>query len=119
AARIASEQLYDNQKKLIQLEKKLTSILKDKFDDNISFNSDHKNKIPGLVNVRFIGINNQILLKKLSPIIAASSGSACSSTQPSHVLQAIGLQLTATRESVSFLYLQYNTLDEVDVFMEL
>src|SRR5699024_8521205 len=107
AARIASEQLDDNQKKLIQLEKKLTSILKDKFDDNISFNSDHKNKIPGLVNVRFIGINNQILLKKLSPIIAASSGSACSSTQPSHVLQAIGLDLKETRESVRFSFSPY------------
>jgi len=36
------------------------------------------------------GVNNQRFIIKHSEIIALSTGSACSSTKPSHVLQAIG-----------------------------
>lgn len=72
-----------------------------------------------IINVRFKGINNQILLKKLAPVIAASSGSACSSTKPSHVLQAIGLELKEVRESVRFSLSPYIDEKELEIFKKL
>lgn len=119
AARIAKERLEENFIKLQQLEKKAKEILQEKFKDLISFNSDDRNKIPGIINVRFKGINNQILLKKLAPVIAASSGSACSSTKPSHVLQAIGLDIKEIRESVRFSISPYIDLEELEILKDL
>lgn len=119
AARIGLNNLEKNIAHLVKLEEKLKSLLINKFGEKIVFNSDHENKIPGIVNVRFKGINNEILLKKLSPIIAASSGSACSSTEPSHVLLAIGLDLKMVRESVRFSMSPYMKLDDLDIFLNL
>ncbi|NMA91051.1 MAG: cysteine desulfurase [Amphibacillus sp.] len=119
AARIAKDQLETNQEQLQTLEDKAKSLLIEKFSNNIAFNSDDTNKIPGILNVRFKGINNQILLKKLAPVIAASSGSACSSTKPSHVLQAIGLSLSEVRESVRFSFSPYVEIEELEIFKQL
>lgn len=119
AAKIADCNLTSNLKNLEKLEAKTKQILIGKFKNKITFNSDSKNKIPGIINVRFNGVNNQILLKKLAPVIAASSGSACSNTKPSHVLQAIGLELKEVRESVRFSFSPYTSIEEVDVFKAL
>ncbi|WP_404458396.1 cysteine desulfurase family protein [Oceanobacillus kapialis] len=119
AAIIADSNLTSNLRNLEKLESKTTQILIDKFSNKITFNSDSKNKIPGIINVRFNGVNNQILLKKLAPIIAASSGSACSSTKPSHVLQAIGLELKEVREAIRFSFSPYTSIEEVEVFKDL
>ncbi|WP_077622441.1 cysteine desulfurase family protein [Sediminibacillus massiliensis] len=119
AARIAEEKLVGNHAHLEELEQILKNTLASKFKDNISFNSDDKNKIPGIVNVRFIGLNNEILLKKLSPIIAASTGSSCSSTKPSYVLQAIGLDIKSVRESVRFSLSPYTSIKELGILDEL
>ena len=119
AAKIANMNLPHNHEKLQQLEERAKTLLTEQFKDNIIFNSDDDNKIPGIINVRFKGINNQILLKKLSPVIAASSGSACSSTKPSHVLQAIGLSLKEVRESIRFSFSPYININELDIFKEL
>lgn len=121
ATRIAKNNLSRNYKQLQRLETKFIKILQEKFHENIVFNSDTNinNKIPGIINVRFKGVNNQILLKKLAPVIAASSGSACSSTKPSHVLQAIGLGLKEVRESVRFSLSPYIKEKELEIFQEL
>lgn len=119
AARIAYENLEKNIHQLQNLEKKLTLLLKQNFGDKIVFNSDDKNKIPGIINVRFVGLNNEILLKTIAPVIAASTGSACSSTSPSHVLKATGLNLDEIRESVRFSLSPYISLSELDIFNEL
>lgn len=119
ASRIADENLESNKLKLQKLENTLINLLSTKFRDNVAFNSDNENKIPGIINVRFIGINNEILLKKLSPIIAASTGSACSSTKPSYVLQAVGLDLKGIRESVRFSLSPYTSIKELNLFEQL
>lgn len=119
AAEIANNNLKENIISLKKLEEKLIELLTTKFKDNISFNSDNTNKIPGIVNVRFHGLNNEILLKKLSPLIAASTGSACSSTNPSYVLLAIGLSLNEVRESVRFSFSPYTQIKDLDIFQDL
>ena len=100
AAEVAFENLDQNIKKLMELENKLINILTTKFKDIIKFNNDFKDKIPGILNVQFKGINNEVLVRRVSEIMAISTGSACSSSKPSHVLEAIGLSLKEIRESI-------------------
>jgi cysteine desulfurase len=73
------------------------------------------NRLLGNVNVRFPGIDAEDLLTA-APLIAASTGSACSSAapEPSHVLLAIGLSSTAARECVRFGVGRYTTPRDVD-----
>lgn len=119
ACRIARENQNENIKKLEQLEQKFISILKEKFSENISINSDVTNKVPGIVNVRFKGVKNQILLHKLAPIVAASTGSACSTTKPSHVLKAAGFDDKEIEESIRFSMSPYTEIEDLELFYNL
>ena len=61
---------------------------------NVKINGDLKSRLPGNINISFPGIDGEELLLKLDGYgICASAGSACSSgsSEPSHVLTAIGL----------------------------
>lgn len=100
AAELAHKNLDSNVKRLNELEQYLTNILRTNLGDKIKFNNDEKNKIPGLISVQFIGVNNELLLKKLSAYVALSSGSACSSSKPSHVLSAAGKSLEEVRQTI-------------------
>ncbi|MFK4300402.1 cysteine desulfurase [Paenibacillus sp. RC254] len=100
AAELAHKNLNKNVKRLNDLEKYLIDIFKTNLRDKVKFNSDEKNKIPGLISLQFIGINNELLLKKLSSFVALSSGSACSSSKPSHVLSAAGKSLEEVRQTI-------------------
>lgn len=119
AAQIANQHLSDNIKKLQELEIYLISILKEKFGNQIKFNNDSTQKIPGVISVLFKGINNELLVKSLAPIIAASTGSACSSSKPSHVLEAIGLNIEEIRSTVRFSLSSFIDKEELDIFRKL
>jgi cysteine desulfurase len=68
---------------------------------------------PGNLNIGFEGIDANDLLSKVQPILAASTGSACTSgiPEPSHVLRAIGLSEQDANSSVRF-SLGRNTTDD-------
>ncbi len=59
---------------------------------------------PGNANICFHGFSARDILGSLQPYLAASHGSACTSgvTEPSHVLEAIGLGLTEADASIRF-----------------
>lgn len=119
AARIAKVKLHENIQQLEQLEEKFKEIFTSKFGKKIKFNSAVSEKIPGIINVQFKGIFNQILLKEISTILAASTGSACSATKPSHVLKAVGLSDKEIRESVRFSLSPYIKLEQLDILNKL
>ncbi|VEI08065.1 cysteine desulfurase family protein [Kurthia zopfii] len=119
ASRIAYKEFHSNETSLIENEKILISLLNEKFSNHIKYNNDNDNKIPGILSVQFIGVNNEILLKKLAPYIAASTGSACSSSKPSHVLKAIGLSLEEIRSTVRFSLSSHTKKEELDIFKSL
>ncbi|OWA34249.1 cysteine desulfurase DndA [Saccharibacillus sp. O16] len=100
AAELAAVNLEQNVQRLTELEQYLTSIFKTNLSGKIKFNSDEKDKIPGLISLQFIGVNNELLLKKLADYVALSSGSACSSSKPSHVLNASGKSLEEVRQTI-------------------
>jgi len=119
AAELAKEKITTNILQLQDSENYLVEILKSKFHDIVVFNSDTVNKIPGIINVQFKGINNEVLLKQLAPVIAASTGSACSSSKPSHVLDAIGLSLEEIRNTIRFSMSPHISKEELEIFKEL
>lgn len=119
AAELAKKRMTDNIKRLEDNEKYLARVLKEKFEDVVVFNNDDSTKIPGILNVQFKGINNELLLKQLAPVIAASTGSACSSSKPSHVLQAIGLSLEDIRTTIRFSLSHQILQKDLDIFKEL
>lgn len=74
------------------------------------------------VNIRFSYIEGESVVLALDTEgIAASSGSACSSTsgEPSHVLLAIGLKPEEARGSLRLSLGKYNTQDDVNYILEI
>ncbi|WP_102345894.1 cysteine desulfurase family protein [Bacillus sp. Marseille-P3661] len=119
AAQIASVNLLENIKKLTELEHYLTKLLQEKFGNQITLNNDESDKIPGVLSVQFKGVNNELLVKNLAPVIAASTGSACSSSKPSHVLEAIGMSIDQVRSTVRFSMSSFIEKEDLNIFKQL
>jgi len=70
----------------------------------IRLNGQRSSLLPHVLNVTFQGHRGVDMLKKLSPYVAAASGSACSSliSKPSHVLMAMGLTSEEAMSSIRF-----------------
>ena len=119
AAELAYEKLEENINSLRELESHLAEILKNKFGDKILFINDWSVKIPGILSVQFKGVNNEMLVKTLAPYIALSTGSACSSSKPSHVLDAMGFTLEQVRSTIRMSLAPNTNSKELDIFEEL
>ena len=80
----------------------------------VNGSSDHR--VPGILSVSFQGIDGRRLLPELSLRVAASAGSACSSSdlKPSYVLTAIGLPDDLARASLRLSLGRFTTEQEVD-----
>ncbi|APB34722.1 aromatic amino acid beta-eliminating lyase/threonine aldolase [Gloeomargarita lithophora Alchichica-D10] len=70
--------------------------------DDVLLNGAWSPRLAGNLNVTFPGVNGAELHQHLQPVMAVSSGSACSTGQPSHVLQALGRSVQAAASSVRF-----------------
>jgi len=74
-------------------------------------------RLPNNLNVSFDGIDGEALLVRIDQLgVDASSGAACSSTnpEPSHVLRAMGVSESLARASLRFGLSRFTTEDEVD-----
>ena len=87
---------------------------------DVHLNGHPEHRLPGCLNVRLGGMDGAQLLVALKDDIALSSGSACASgtTEPSHVLKAIGVTDTEAFASVRFGLGRFNTRREVDVVID-
>jgi cysteine desulfurase len=83
----------------------------------IQLNGHPTQRLAGNLNVSFTGINGQSLMLALRPIVAISSGSACSSAKvaPSHVLKALGHSDELASASIRFGIGRFNTLEEIEI----
>jgi cysteine desulfurase len=72
---------------------------------------------PGSLHARFPGVKASDLLMRLQPVVAASTGSACTSgmLQPSHVALAIGMDAEAADECVRFSLGRFTTETEIEI----
>ncbi len=74
-------------------------------------------RLPGNLNVSFPGVDGERLLVGLEDI-AVSSGAACTSTQPSHVLRALGRPVDLALASLRFGLGRSTTVEDVDVAID-
>lgn len=84
-------------------------------------NGNAPERLPGIVNFCFEGIEGEALLLLLDMQgICASSGSACTSgsLDPSHVLLALGLPHAVAHGSLRLSLCEYNTMEEVEIIKE-
>ncbi|NJK54702.1 MAG: aminotransferase class V-fold PLP-dependent enzyme [Pleurocapsa sp. SU_5_0] len=113
ALEIGVESMKSESERLMQLKKQLWSIFEPL--DGIHLNGDFANSLPNNLNLSIEGVNGSALLLALQPVVAVSSGSACSaeSTAPSHVLTALGRTEKLAHASLRFGIGRFNTPAEI------
>ena len=79
------------------------------------FNGHREQRVPGLINVSFAGVEGESLITGL-PGIAVSSGSACSSAtrEPSYVLRSLGRTTELAQSSLRLSLGRFTTAADVD-----
>lgn len=84
--------------------------------EGIYLNGDLQQRLSGNLNISVEGVDGAALLLGLRPIVAVSSGSACTSTynRPSHVLTALGRSEKLAYASLRFGIGRFNTETEID-----
>lgn len=81
--------------------------------DGVFANGNQQQRVAGIVNIGFAGIDAEVLIQSLHGI-ALSTGSACAAFGPSHVLRAIGRGDAEALASVRFSIGRYTTGEEID-----
>lgn len=84
--------------------------------EGIYLNGHPTQRLSGNLNISVEGVDGSALLLGLQPVVAVSSGAACSSvkTAPSHVLKALGHSDELAYASVRFGIGRFNTALEID-----
>ncbi|MGD1853412.1 MAG: cysteine desulfurase family protein [Leptolyngbyaceae cyanobacterium] len=114
AAELGVAEMGLEQKRLGELRSQLLTHLKQLPD--IYLNGHPSQRLPGNLNVSFADVDGQSLLLGLQPVVALSSGSACSSasTAPSHVLKALGRSDRLAYASLRFGLGRFTTAEDID-----
>lgn len=113
AARLASKRMKADNDKIAALSQRfLDKILR---LEGVSLNGDRALCVPGIISVRFDGVESESLMMALGDV-AVSPGSACTSAsvEPSHVLMAMGLGEEAAHSSLRVSIGRFTTKAEVD-----
>jgi cysteine desulfurase len=81
----------------------------------VAFNGHPGQRVPGLINVSFAGVEGESLVTGL-PGIAVSTGSACSSAtrEPSYVLRSLGRSTELAQSSLRLSLGRFTTAADVD-----
>ncbi len=112
ACRIARLEMDDEARRLRDLRDRLWRAL-DTTVGGVTMNGAAEPRLPGNLNVSLDDVDGEALLLGLTDI-AVSSGAACTSTQPSHVLTALGLDTTRALASLRFGLGRATTAADVD-----
>lgn len=122
AISILDKELESNNEKLKDLQdyalKRIESILK---EDDYILNGDFESRLPNNISISFKGIDGESLLLALDlEGIYLSSGSAChsDSTEPSHVLQAIGVPSEYANGTLRISFGKYTTKKDIDYLVQ-
>ncbi|MEB3179601.1 MAG: aminotransferase class V-fold PLP-dependent enzyme, partial [Nostocaceae cyanobacterium] len=114
AVELALTEIEAEQERLTQLRQRLWGKLSQL--EGIHLNGHPTQRLPGNLNIRVDGVDGAALLLGLQPVMAVSSGAACSSTTtaPSHVLTALGHSEQLAYASIRFGIGRFNTPEEID-----
>ncbi len=116
AIEIAIASQVEEQERILNLRQQLWQKLSDALPE-IRLNGHPNQRLAGNLNVSFPDVNGAALMLALRPIVAVSSGSACSSakTSPSHVLLALGHSPELAYASVRFGIGRFNNPEQIDL----
>ena len=120
AAELGQRNLSDRIRKVTKMRDYLISGVLSKIDE-VRFNGHPSERLPGNCNFSFKYIEGESIVLKLDYAgIAASSGSACSSSslKPSHTLVSMGLSNEEAYGSLRITLGFENTKEEIDYFLE-
>jgi cysteine desulfurase len=120
ALELANTELETEQDKICKLRNYLKDGIVSKIP-NVIINTDIKNSVASILSVSFDYIEGESLLLMLDMAgIAASAGSACAtgSSEPSHVLSAIGASPISAQGTLRFSLGRYNTKEDIDYVLE-
>lgn len=81
-------------------------------------NGSKEHNLPNILSISFDGVDGHMLLPTLSNI-AASTGSACSSSdlKPSYILKAIGLSDDEARASLRLSFGRFTKDEDIDILI--
>lgn len=116
AIEIANLTFEENKKHMKELEQYFIKSLQNS-GMNFFINGNINNKIYGVLNITIPKLNNELTIKKLSNDIAISSGSACALSEPSHVLSAMGIELSLIYNSFRVSFGKFTSRDVIDEFI--
>ncbi|NES80311.1 MAG: IscS subfamily cysteine desulfurase [Moorea sp. SIO2B7] len=118
AVELGLAELKSESKRQLQLRERLWRELSQL--EGIHLNGDPTQRLPGNLNISVQGVDGSALILGLQPVVAVSSGSACSSTStaPSHVLTALGHPEALAYASIRFGIGRFNTVAEIDQVAE-
>ncbi|MDB5407857.1 MAG: iscS [Rhodospirillales bacterium] len=114
ACAIAGAEMAAEGERLLRLRRRLYDGLAARLP-GLRLNGHAELRLAGNLNLALPGVDADVLLDNC-PMVAASTGSACSSAsvEPSYVLCAIGLDEAAARESLRLCVGRFTTAAEVD-----
>jgi len=117
AAEIAANELESDQERISKLRDKLENGLLN-FEGSF-VNGNTENRIYNTTNICFPGVNSETLILALQDI-SVSNGSSCSAvtSEPSHVLKAMGLSDEDALSSIRFSLGRFTTEEEIDEAIE-
>jgi len=117
---IAGKRMEQDHKKLSELADYFIDEVSSSIPD-VQFNGSRDKRIPQTVNLSFIGIEGESILLSLDlEGIACSSGSACTSgsTEPSHVMTAMGKLKIEAQGAIRFSLGRSTTREELEYVVE-
>jgi len=120
ATALASQGLEPEAQRLAGLRDRLECGILERIDD-VRVNSGGVPRVANTSNMSFPSVDGESILLHLDLCgICASTGSACTtdSPEPSHVLQAMGLEPRTAQGSVRFSLGRHNTEEEIDQTVE-
>jgi cysteine desulfurase len=120
AAELARARLSD-MKRVAELRDELERGLLDRVE-HVSVNGDVEHRLPNTSNISFWQLEAEAILLLLSERdVCASAGAACSSgsLEPSHVLQAMGIEQKKAHGAIRFSLSRYTSEDEVEKALEI
>ena len=113
ASRIMLDEMTSEGEGIGELRDKLLAVLEE--IPGLVLHGDREQRIPGILNVGFPGLDGETLLLALNDI-AVSTGSACTSAtvEPSYVLRALKVPDEIAHASIRFSIGRYTTMSDID-----
>lgn len=116
AAEIAMRDMISENKKIAELDDRITQILAN--IDGVRVFIPDSVRAKGIISILVDkkDFNNERFVKRISGEIAVSTGSACSLGEPSHVIKAIGLE-DKTNKVIRISLNKYSSIQDIDEFI--